>query len=440
MASLDQTAALATTGVVALDRTRDRALAEVGRRDGLAKILAGRRLELLPLDGPGAPFTGVQGRGPDDSTTPLELADLISSIELMGVLQPIMVEERPAAQPGELPVRLLVAGERRLRSVRWLHANRPDGPHARLIPAIVVTGPLADEDRRAWQLIENVAREDLQPGELAAALMFERCALLTVRLLTSRIAVPREILNLDSPVERFEALEKLRAGAPAAAAPWEDVIGRLGLQMSPRKARKVVMAFRAMPSHISQEMDEERVTLATRVTYVELRRDREQAADDIWAAVTAMGKPALLTAAVGVAKADPNCPPAEAVRRAEEFHAEANASRSDKLSRQESDAAGAGGVYLGALPAQTGGSPETTSTAVGMEPETFEPVVLTRPVAQPARPPAGPAAVRLALDGLRGLLEELDGGAALARYDAGSLKLLLRKVAQHLADVNAEAA
>ena len=218
MASLDQTAALATTGVVALDRTRDRALAEVGRRDGLAKILAGRRLELLPLDGPGAPFTGVQGRGPDDSTTPLELADLISSIELMGVLQPIMVEERPAAQPGELPVRLLVAGERRLRSVRWLHANRPDGPHARLIPAIVVTGPLADEDRRAWQLIENVAREDLQPGELAAALMFERCALLTVRLLTSRIAVPREILNLDSPVERFEALEKLRAGAPAAAA------------------------------------------------------------------------------------------------------------------------------------------------------------------------------------------------------------------------------
>jgi ParB family chromosome partitioning protein len=42
---------------------------------------------------------------------------------------------------------------------------------------------LSEAERQTWQLVENLAREELQPGELAAALMFERCALLTVKLL-----------------------------------------------------------------------------------------------------------------------------------------------------------------------------------------------------------------------------------------------------------------
>src|SRR6266851_951877 len=141
---------------------------DAARRLSASPYLSQRRLELLPLSGPGSVFAEVQGRRPGASTAPEDLAELVSSIASVGVLQPILVERLP---DGSLR---LVAGERRLRAARWGAANLPPNPHFEAIPAVVCPGPLPEEDRRTWQIAENLVRTDLAPGDLAAALVFER--------------------------------------------------------------------------------------------------------------------------------------------------------------------------------------------------------------------------------------------------------------------------
>src|SRR5262252_3540381 len=72
-----------------------------------------RQLKYLPLTGPERVFTELQGRA-GESFAPQNLADLISSIAVDGLLQPVLAEELPG--PGQHSYRL-VAGERRLRSM-----------------------------------------------------------------------------------------------------------------------------------------------------------------------------------------------------------------------------------------------------------------------------------------------------------------------------------
>ena len=114
----------------------------IARALGASVALRARRLELLPLEGPGAPFTEPQGREPGSSTSPADLAELVSSIARVGLLQPVLVEELPSGG------RRLVAGERRLRALRWGAAHLPDNPHFHAVPALVCPGPLSEEDRR----------------------------------------------------------------------------------------------------------------------------------------------------------------------------------------------------------------------------------------------------------------------------------------------------
>jgi hypothetical protein len=58
------------------------------RRLESSERLRQRRFELLPLTGPTAAFTEVQGRAPGGSTSLEGLGELISSIASVGVLQP----------------------------------------------------------------------------------------------------------------------------------------------------------------------------------------------------------------------------------------------------------------------------------------------------------------------------------------------------------------
>ena len=113
-----------------------------------------RRLEMLPLRGPGAAYAAAQPRQPGDSTTPAELSDLISSIAEIGVLHPILVEELPAADGKDSALRV-VAGERRLRACRWGAVNLPDNQNFAAIPALITPGPVPPEQCRTWQLVEN---------------------------------------------------------------------------------------------------------------------------------------------------------------------------------------------------------------------------------------------------------------------------------------------
>lgn len=412
------------SGVVTFDAERRREIAALAHRDSLVDILTRRRFDLLPPIGPGAPYTTVQGRESGESTSPVDLADLIASIETMGVLQPILVEEEPNPNDPEHPLRSVVAGERRLRAVRWGHINKSDNPHFQQIPAIVVPGPLTDEDRRSWQLIENLAREDLQPAELAGALLFERCAMLVTKLLSHGINVPRSMLALEDPVERFEQLEALRKNNPAAAAPWKDVIHRLGLQMAPRKARQLVAAFRSLPPHVREDMDAEHVALNTRIRFIELRRGREAAADEIWAAVKALPSPnaarTVLPGAVQAALDNPDLSATEAIERA------GDALTASSLARR---------VALAVEPDLYLNTPATDEPwdSDGTEEEWADADHTITTAPDESGPPAADSdLVNTAITALRDLVAHLNDGYAPAKYETGSLRIQARRLLEAL--------
>jgi ParB family chromosome partitioning protein len=302
-------------------------------RDQSAERMQRRRLEMLPLRGPGAAYTAGQAREPGDSTTPAELSDLISSIAEIGVLHPILVEETPA-KGHDRPQLRVVAGERRLRACRWGAVHLSGNPNFDAIPAIISPGPVPPEECRKWQLVENLAREPLRPGEQAAALLLHRCAILTGKLLRAGVPVPPGIYDIDDPVDRFTQLEKIRAGNADYAAPWTEVLSRLGLQLTPRKARQIVRAFAELPRELSAEMDEHQIALHTRIRFAQLRQGREEAAGQIWAAVKDRGRPDLLPAAVQAGLDDPRVQPLAAVESADQLHESANAARSARLSKQ----------------------------------------------------------------------------------------------------------
>ena len=374
-------------------------MVDLARRLTLSDRLRARRLELLPLTGVGAAFTEVQGRQPGESTAPAALADLISSIGAVGVLQPILVEEANGR-------RLVVAGERRLRAARWGATADPANPHYQSIPAVICPGPLAEEERRVWQLVENLAREDLQPGELGAALLFERCAVMATKLLAAGVTVPTEVFTWDDPVARYRHLDRLRAGNPRTAAPWDEVLRRLGIQLSARQARALVAAFTALPPELSSDFDAHRITLTTRQTFLRLDTGRSAAAEQLWAAVKVRGNTRLLGAATAEILDRPDLEPDEAVDLAEQRHRDANAARASRLSRcDDSDNDDIGDDMDG---------PEEPREVVTADVVSVE-------------------VINAALAVLRRLLSDLRAGAQPTGYQAGSLRLCLAELVTLLA-------
>ncbi|GAA3549952.1 ParB N-terminal domain-containing protein [Amycolatopsis ultiminotia] len=361
---------------------------EAVQQFGLSPRLRQRRFALLPLRGEGTAFTESQGRLPGDTTAPADLADLISSISTVGVLQPVLVEE-VASREGRAPAMKLAAGERRLRACRWGAVHKPDNPHFAALPAVVCPGPLSDEERRIWQLVENLARENLRPGELAAALVLDRCAVLLGKLLANDHPVPADVYAIDDPIARFAAMERIRGSDRSCAAPWSEVLTRLGLQLTPRKARELVRAFAEMPRELAEEMDEAKISLHTRIRFIELRRGREGAAEGIWAAVKENGRTRLLGTALAHAH-DRDLSAEEALASAEETHQHADEARAAKLRAQPAD------EYL----------------------------------TEEEAPPVDQTLVDAALNALRALVHAVSAGNRLHDHDASSLRLLT----DHLAD------
>lgn len=391
------------------------------RRLADSAALRQRRFELLPVTGPGAPASRPQGRRPGPVTSQTGLADLISSIATCGLLAPILAEELPAASGP--PVRLIVAGERRVLSIRRGATAAPENPHFAGIPAIVCPGPLSEEERRSWQLIENLARENLQPGELGAALLFERCAVLAAELDRAGAVLPEGLLDEPDPVARYGQLQRLRQRHPGVGASWQVVLRRLGLQLTPRKARAVTAALTGLPRDISEEMDQHKVALYTRLDLLQAGAGQAEVASELWRAVQQRGRPDLLAATVRAHRAGLT-DPAAAVSAAEVVREQANTARGEALRRPDLTLVPAAGPGPAASapppgdPAPEAGQVDVSEAGqVDGEPDT-------------ARLQTAPAAAALTV--LRQLVTELAGGAHLHRFDAGSLRLLATQLLHHL--------
>jgi ParB family chromosome partitioning protein len=167
----------------------------IGR--GLAAILppaqeADEHLEQLPID-----LIRPNPRQPRGMLEEEGLRSLADSIKAHGLLQPVLVRSRPGG------VYELIAGERRWRAARMAGLER--------VPAIVRSSE--DSERLELALIENMAREDLNPVDAARA-----CAALVEELgLTkeevgrrvgrSRVAISNLVRLLDLPDEVLAMLE-----------------------------------------------------------------------------------------------------------------------------------------------------------------------------------------------------------------------------------------
>jgi ParB family transcriptional regulator, chromosome partitioning protein len=174
-------------------------VAKRGMGRGLAAILPDSatdapELREVPIElirpNPDQPRTGMDRKA---------LSDLAASVAVAGIVQPLLL--RPLAD-GTYE---LVAGERRWRAAREAGLDR--------VPAVVRDH--ADADRLQTALVENMAREDLNPVDeaRACATLVEDLGLskeeLARRVGRSRAAISNLIRLLDLP---DEALALLSAG------------------------------------------------------------------------------------------------------------------------------------------------------------------------------------------------------------------------------------
>ena len=171
-------------------------MVERGIGRGLAAILPdaqpGEALHQLPLE-----LIAPNPDQPRKSFGEDELAELADSIRAHGVLQPVLVRALPGGRYE------LLAGERRLRAAQAAGLER--------IPAVVRSA--AEGERLELAMIENMARQDLNPVEEARA-----CATLVEdlgitkeelgrRLGRSRVAISNLIRLLGLPDEALAMLE-----------------------------------------------------------------------------------------------------------------------------------------------------------------------------------------------------------------------------------------
>src|SRR6201999_318392 len=169
-----------------------------GMGRGLSAILSvapreeSEELRQLPLE-----LISANPHQPRDSFDETALVALAESIKARGVLQPVLVRPLPGGTYE------LIAGERRWRAAKLAELE--------VVPAIVRHHDAAASLEVA--LIENMAREDLNPVEEARA-----CAALTEelglsreevgrRVGRSRVAVSNLIRLLDLPDETLEAIQ-----------------------------------------------------------------------------------------------------------------------------------------------------------------------------------------------------------------------------------------
>jgi ParB family chromosome partitioning protein len=206
-----------------------------------------------------------------------KLGELAESIRNQGVVQPLVVRQRPAQQGGGY---WIVAGER-----RWRAAQRAG---LRQVP--VVVKEVTSDDAFELMLVENLQREDLNPIEEAEA--YQRLVTdhaYTQEKLAERVGKDRttvanalRLLKLPAPVLRKVADGQLSMGharallgleeGPAIERAAERVIAR---QLSVRQTEQLVRKERgATPSRPHQEKGPTALPSSAAVRDLEQRLER----------------------------------------------------------------------------------------------------------------------------------------------------------------------
>ena len=193
-----------------------------------------------------------------------ELAELAESMKAHGVLQPVLVRPLPGGRYE------LVAGERRLRAARIAGLER--------IPAVVRDA--AEGERLELAMIENMARQDLNPVEAvdACAALVDDYGLTKEevgrRVGRSRVAISNLVRLLELPDEVLAMLEKgeLSEGHGRAVLQAEDHHARRRLAREARERSLSVRQTEALARGTGTERPARR------------RKPRLQSADAIEAA------------------------------------------------------------------------------------------------------------------------------------------------------------
>jgi ParB family chromosome partitioning protein len=246
----------------------------IGR--GLAAILpavqgSDETLHQLPLD-----LVVPNPDQPRRAFGEAELTELADSIRVHGVLQPVLVRALPGGRYE------LLAGERRLRAARLAGLER--------IPAVVRTA--AEGERLELAMIENMARQDLNPIEAARA-----CAALVDdfgltkeevgrRVGRSRVAISNLVRLLELPDDVLAMLE---------SGELSEGHGRAVLQAQDHNARRRV-AREARDRSLSVRQTEALARGPSDARAARRRKPRLQSADAIAAA---RGTEEELTAVLG---------------------------------------------------------------------------------------------------------------------------------------------
>jgi ParB family chromosome partitioning protein len=172
-------------------------VADRGIGRGLAAILPPSREQDETLQQIPAALIDPNPRQPRTRFDDAELEELAESVRKRGVLQPVLVRPLPGGRYE------LVAGERRLRAAKLACLER--------VPALVRS--TEENERLELALIENMARQDLNPVDAARA-----CAALVDelglskeeigrRVGRSRAAISNMVRLLELPDDVLEMLE-----------------------------------------------------------------------------------------------------------------------------------------------------------------------------------------------------------------------------------------
>ncbi|MBV9047049.1 MAG: ParB/RepB/Spo0J family partition protein [Solirubrobacterales bacterium] len=242
-----------------------------GMGRGLAAILSAapkqepEELRQLPTE-----LIAPNPRQPRQSFDEATLLSLAESIRARGVLQPILV--RPLAG-GRFE---LIAGERRWRATQLAELDT--------IPAIVRRH--ADSESLETALIENMAREDLNPVDAAraCAALVEELGLsreeVGLRVGRSRVAVSNLIRLLDLPDDALELIERgqLTEGHGRALLTAEDHGSRRRLARAAAEGRWSVRELEARARTVDRAGSEGQAPLRRRR---QLHPDQEAAIEQI---------------------------------------------------------------------------------------------------------------------------------------------------------------